>query len=305
MKPPGSPSKLNDYLYCDIPQLGLHVVTFTDNTLMTIYWPHICFDAIRQKEILDAWILVMQGREDEIDPPFGTDSDPFIDLGRRLTEPHQLLTCKLGVFSLILYALRQISILFQKLENRMVCVPESFLAQLRATAVRDLSTIPENSTSSLHIYKDTNTGLPFLSKSDVLCAWWTRLLVSHLPTNSSQTISINNVFDFRKTLQADMITHVSSYISTAFSIVSILLPARFILQKPLAYVAAAVVANIIDDAVVPTPCRPKYIQNNQFGFNAPEAFIIIGKGLEGNFWFLGHRSKEQWRRIERILQEEN
>lgn len=42
---PGDPRTLDDYLHSDRPVLGLHIVSFTDATIVTFSWPHVLFDA--------------------------------------------------------------------------------------------------------------------------------------------------------------------------------------------------------------------------------------------------------------------
>ncbi|PHH86825.1 hypothetical protein CDD83_9695 [Cordyceps sp. RAO-2017] len=74
---PGSPTTLNDYLKNDYPQLGLHIVTFTDATIVTLQWPHTLFDLMGQKAVLDAWTLILQGRRDEVPPTYAADCDPL------------------------------------------------------------------------------------------------------------------------------------------------------------------------------------------------------------------------------------
>lgn len=42
---PGDPRTLDDYLQSERPVLGLHIVSFTDATIVTLSWPHVLFDA--------------------------------------------------------------------------------------------------------------------------------------------------------------------------------------------------------------------------------------------------------------------
>lgn len=69
--------------------LGLHIVSFTDATLATLSWSHVLLDDMRRKALLDAWSLVLQGREDEVLPLHGVETDPMATLGTHPTELYQ------------------------------------------------------------------------------------------------------------------------------------------------------------------------------------------------------------------------
>ena len=56
---PLSFSKLDDYLDADAPQLRLHIVSFNDKILVSLYWPHTLMDAMGKRELLDAWTLML------------------------------------------------------------------------------------------------------------------------------------------------------------------------------------------------------------------------------------------------------
>jgi hypothetical protein len=73
--------KVEDYLNKDGPQLGLHLVSFKDKTLVCLYWPHALMDAMGKRALLDAWTLMLQGRASEIISPQGADADPLAELG--------------------------------------------------------------------------------------------------------------------------------------------------------------------------------------------------------------------------------
>ena len=53
MQPGDSPMKLDDYLNADIPQLGLHIKSFTDTTLVTVHWPHTMCDIMGIRSVLE------------------------------------------------------------------------------------------------------------------------------------------------------------------------------------------------------------------------------------------------------------
>jgi hypothetical protein len=225
MRPASSPINLADYTNSDIPQLGLHIVSFLDKTLVTIYWPHTLMDAMGKKELLDAWSLVIQGQDDEVRIPIGTETDPLEKLGRNPTEPHKLAAHQLGTFGLLRYGLGQLPNLFLKRGTRMVCIPSSFLSKLHHTAIAELAASGQEN--------------PFLSECDILCAWWTRLAVSHLAP-SKQTIVLNNAYDIRKPLSVDLLPKGEAYISNATGFINVLLSLDDIISKPLSYTASRI-----------------------------------------------------------------
>ncbi|CAM1502610.1 Fc.00g073860.m01.CDS01 [Cosmosporella sp. VM-42] len=225
----GGPTKLDDYVNADMPQLGLYILSFTDATIVSLYWPHTLFDAMGKKALLTAWSLTLQGREDEVLPPFGTDSDPFTELGKHQTEAHMLSHHRISSFGLIQYGLCHIvEFMWRSQENRMVCVPGSFVEKLRNEALQELA---EETDSS---------GELFLSEGDVLCAWWTRLAISHLPQDSNMLVVLNNAYSLRPVLEGDLIPEGRAYLSNAIGFINVLLVAKDIVEKPLSYVASRI-----------------------------------------------------------------
>jgi hypothetical protein len=235
MRPGDSPTKLSDYLNTDRPQLGLHIVSFKNATIVSLYWPHTLFDAMGKRVLLDAWSLILHGKADEVVPPYGADFDPFTTLGMNPTEPHKLTSNRMGTFGLVGYGLGQVSNFIRKQENRMVCVPHSFVKKLRESAIESLSAVQTD-----------NTEKPFLSEGDVLCAWWTKLAIAHLPPDSSQTVVLNNAYCLRKTLQPDVIPKNAAYVSNAIGFINVLLPVKDIVEKPLSYVALSIRSAIVE-----------------------------------------------------------
>lgn len=44
MRQDGDPKTLEDYLYSDLPLLGLRIISFNDATLVTLSWSHVVLD---------------------------------------------------------------------------------------------------------------------------------------------------------------------------------------------------------------------------------------------------------------------
>jgi hypothetical protein len=210
----------------DVPQLGLHIVSFKDKTLVCLGWPHTLMDAMGKKALLDVWTLILQGRVDKIVPPQGVDIDPLAELGTNPAEPHKLADHCLSMFGLVAYGVSNVLDFVRTQVNRMVCVPASFVAQLRETALGELRT-PLNPN-------------PFLSEGDVLRAWWTQLAISHLPYGSWRTIVLNHAYSLRIPLAEDLLDRSVEYVSNAIGFLNVLLSAEEIMDKPISYIASVI-----------------------------------------------------------------
>ena len=345
--PPGAPKKLDDYLNADRPQLGLHIVTFYDMTLITIYFPHTLMDAMGQKELLNSWCLILSGEEDKVRTPYGTITDPLNTLGMAPGEPYKLASRQLGIYGIVGYGVGQVMNFMRRSENRMVCVPASVIKKLHETAMAELTEMsPENSPPK-----------SFLTEGDVLCAWWTRILISRSSCSPNQTITLNNAFDIRKVLRGDLIPEEAPYVSNATGFINVLLSAKDVLEKPLAHTALAIRSAINElrtreqveaffeivrrnpgklppffgdrnmhmitfsnwtktnlyqldfSAAIMEGCdarvaKPRYIQNTQSGLALPNAFPIIGKDCDGNYWLSGLMNMGHWADIETALAKE-
>lgn len=83
---PGNPRSSKDYLTSDEPVLSLFVVSFLDATLVSLTWPHCAWDMSSQKEIMDAWRCVLDGREDEIKPAANLVPDILLETAAKAAE---------------------------------------------------------------------------------------------------------------------------------------------------------------------------------------------------------------------------
>lgn len=97
MRPDDGPQEIEDYLHTDRPQLSLHVVSFTDATLVSLTWPHTLWDAMGRREFLLAWTAVLAGRTDDVRPAYGADEQPLRGFADNPREEYKLLGKKLSV----------------------------------------------------------------------------------------------------------------------------------------------------------------------------------------------------------------
>ncbi|KAI0868946.1 hypothetical protein GGS24DRAFT_506236 [Hypoxylon argillaceum] len=245
---PGDPTSFEDYLYTDRPMLGLHIVSFSDSTLVSLCSSHILFDAMGRKELLNAWSLTLQGREQEVLPLIET--DPLATLGtqHRTTdgplgsahEPYQHASKQLGLLQLLTLGMRQTldKILHSKAteESRIICVPQAFIDALRKDAFLALQ--PRNDKKP----GEKAQANAFLSDGDILCAWWTRQIVSTRIRNtahSSQTIAIMNMLGLRRLLRREKLLPESAGALIANAMVGLpaFIAARHIVGRPLGITA--------------------------------------------------------------------
>ena len=72
---------------------------------------------------------------------------------------------------------------------------------------------------------DLNDTRPFLSDGNLITAWWARL---HTVIRKDQrgTVNIFNSLGIRKTLQDDLLSSSSPYLSNAFQFYTVLVPAQ-------------------------------------------------------------------------------
>ncbi|ORY67194.1 uncharacterized protein BCR38DRAFT_509887 [Pseudomassariella vexata] len=133
---------------------------------------------------------------------------------------------------MVQYGLRNLWELLSTSETKIVCIPASFLAELRETCLADLKNDD-----------DDGSDPPFLSDGDIICAWWTRLAISHLPFDSQRTVALNNAYSLRKTLEADLLPSIDKccgYLSNAVGFLTVLLPVHSIKSRPLGHLAKQV-----------------------------------------------------------------
>ncbi|KAM5342903.1 hypothetical protein ACJ41O_013869 [Fusarium nematophilum] len=187
--PPGAPICLEDYLKSDCPQLTLHVVSFTDATLVSLCWPHIAADAMSLREIGAAWSLVLAGRESEVPPMLSAgEKDPMARAGidRVFVERHALQEQQVQGWRLFLWGIRFILDLlwWRTMETRTVFLPQRAVQELRSEAMASLAATPSLA--------------PFVSDGDVVVAWLAVMATEAiLARSSTRTVSIANAFDLR------------------------------------------------------------------------------------------------------------
>jgi hypothetical protein len=197
---PDVPRRLDDYLYTDRPQLGLRVVSFKSSTIVVLHWLHLAFDATAKRSLLDAWTLMLQGKEDEIPEPLAPDNYVLENVGKNPTKPHVLADRRVSMGGLVSWVFRNAySLVIRPKEHRMVCVPAAYLAKLKEKALAEISA--QAATGG-------KQAKPFLSDGDVLLAWTTRLAMANLSKDSKTIVSARPRPKDRNQTNDNMALHV-------------------------------------------------------------------------------------------------
>ena len=266
LRTPDTPMSIKDFLYSDRPQLTINIISFEDATLVTINWPHTFVDAMGMAAIFKNWIAVLEGREGDVQPFHGYNTDPLATLGEtKPTAPSVLTKWQLQGLSLLLFAVRYIFDLVwhSKEEARVVCLPAQFVQGLKQEALEELSKVSDNTDSK-----------PFLSDGDVICAWWSRRVVEALqPRSNNRTVTIMNACDMRHILSQDLLPTDRACVSNASIAIVTFVSVADLFTKPVSYIASKVregilqqrtpeqtqaFASISRDAVAKTGRRPVF-----------------------------------------------
>ncbi len=166
---PGSPKTLQEHINRGLPQLGLHITTFSDATLVELAWPHTVMDGTGQRELLAAWSLALAGRAQEIQPLLGAREDVVWAIAGQYTDeqlgPSVARDRALTGLGRLVFFCR----LFWRLltgpraDWRIFYLPRTVLGRWRR---QDVARLPP----------DPKTGEPpFVSDGDLVCAWLVRL----------------------------------------------------------------------------------------------------------------------------------
>jgi hypothetical protein len=228
MRGPDTPENLEDFLYSDLPQLYVKIISFEDATVVSLTWPHTFLDAMGRVALFKNWIAVLEGREDDVQPLNGYDTDPLATLGSKPAEESLIAKWQISGLSVFIFVIRYLFDLLwhSKEETRVVCVPGRFIQDLRQETLEELA-------------RDDTKGddKPFVSEGDVICSWWTRTLIGVLQPSPSRTIAIMNALGMRNALSKDLLPIDSAYVSNASISVMAFVSVTDIIAKPLSYVA--------------------------------------------------------------------
>ena len=250
---------LADWIYTDRAQLGLHIVTFTDATFVTLNWLHTFFDAMSRRTLLSAWTAMLEGREHDVPEFWGYDSNPIDEVGAPLDEKASVtqreefvLKDKLvkgpGMWRFLYNYIWEL-VFYPEEEGRVVCMPAAHLEKLRTEAYKDLESAPSELVTMNT--SDPSNPKPFLSDGDILCAWVIRLIALSNPnltatSATNKTMLVMNVFGLRDILSRStpdygvVIPKDKAYIANCVAAIFSLFTMHDFLSLPLGHVAARI-----------------------------------------------------------------
>lgn len=188
-----TPNGIEKYLSSDIPQLFIHVVTFTDTTLITVTFVHTLFDGMGLSYFLQAWTAVLSGNEDQVPPFLGFDEDIIEAKTENVPAEHHVLAKKTFTkFQMAVLVLMRWweNYWYPETQDKVIAIPSILVKKMREKALQELKT-----QSSQHSPEDI-----FISEGDVLIAWLSKSIVTALNPAPSTPILISNVFDTRAVL---------------------------------------------------------------------------------------------------------
>ncbi|PHH77081.1 hypothetical protein CDD80_950 [Ophiocordyceps camponoti-rufipedis] len=166
LAPSDYPKTLQEMISRGLPQISLHITSFSNATLVAVAWPHTLMDAVGQQDLLRSWSFVLAGREEHVPPLLGARNDILKELedeeSEKNREPlaierHRL--GKIGLFAMIARLLWE-RLRGSPLEMRAIYLPRKIFSRLQREA--------ENQIDQLS--KDTNQS-KFISDGDILFAW--------------------------------------------------------------------------------------------------------------------------------------
>ncbi|KAI2476079.1 hypothetical protein Ptr902_12547 [Pyrenophora tritici-repentis] len=183
---PSTPATIEDLLSGDVPQISLHITSFTNATLIGLSWPHTLMDLMGRAAFVQAWSMLLAGREAEIPPVLGAREDTLMALTDGATsaaEEYVLKSKQLKGLSLVKFGERLASDMLTRPKpvTKTIYLPESVMGKLRVRAEADLCTSSNKDDND----NDDTMGkkeIPFISDGDILTALALHCIASSLPT---------------------------------------------------------------------------------------------------------------------------
>lgn len=233
LRSPDAPTKIDDWLYSDLPQLSIHIITFNDATIITVTWLHTLADVMGMTTILNAWTALLQGNQAIIPKLQGFREEPLTQLGQRTpAEKYMHYNRVFGKKEFIWFIGLNIldRLWYRQEERRTICMPAACLQDLCQKALIELST-----PSLLEGEK-----APFVSESDVLLGWWVRTIYGALGLRKDQTILVNNALNLRTSLHESFMSGDTAYMGNALCMSPTFLQGCQIADEPLGQIALRV-----------------------------------------------------------------
>jgi len=166
---------MEDLLAGDTPQMSVHVKYFTNANLVGLSWPHTLMDVMGQQAFIQAWSLVLAGRESEVPPVLGTQEDELCviaDAPAEYAEDYIHKSKQLKGMAMLQFGARFAWEMMtgSAPETRTICLSKKVVTALRSQAQSELPD-PVNGKEKA-----------FISDGDVLTGWTMRAVATSLPS---------------------------------------------------------------------------------------------------------------------------
>ncbi|CAG5155409.1 uncharacterized protein ALTATR162_LOCUS3648 [Alternaria atra] len=173
---PSAPTTIEDLLSGDVPQISVHITSFTDATLVGLSWPHTLMDVMGQAAFVQAWSSVLAGREAEVPPVLGAQEDALTaltDSATSMSEEYMLKSKQLKGLSFVKFGARFAwdMLTGPKPVTQTIHLPKEVVGKLRAQAEKDLASANNGNEEDV----------PFISDGDILTAFTLRCISISLP----------------------------------------------------------------------------------------------------------------------------
>ncbi|KAH8797945.1 hypothetical protein F5884DRAFT_145506 [Xylogone sp. PMI_703] len=228
---PGQAHEFHDFLSTDIPQFALHVVTFTDGTLVSISHSHMTTDLLGLNSVISAWSLTLAGKDEAVPPLAGYKDDGMKDLwDPPAKEQHLLAGTELTGWRLAYWATTSIYEAWRSSpEQRILCVPKQTMDNLVRGARMHLENreLPGSSGNEV-----------FISQGDILAALICRMIAQNQPASSTRNIMTWMALDPRTRIKS--FDQQAVYVQNSPTAVFFSCPANRALELPLGKLALVV-----------------------------------------------------------------
>ncbi|KAI2710329.1 hypothetical protein CBS147332_6030 [Penicillium roqueforti] len=224
-----APKNIDDWICSDRPQLSIHIITFSDATLITVTWLHTLTDVMGMALILNAWTALLRGNREAVPKLQGFRLDPLTELGQRTpAEKYMHFNRVFGRKEFWWFIGLNVldRLWYRQEERRTICIP--------AASLRNLC---QQSSSEICASRGKEEPVPFVSESDVLLGWWVRSLYSALGLRTDQTILVNNALNLRTSLHESFTSNNSAYMGNALCMSPTFLRGHQVADEPLGQIA--------------------------------------------------------------------
>lgn len=157
------PTSFQDYFSRHLPQIFLHIVMFTDGTLVSLSWPHTMSDIFGWGYIFRAWSSVLAGKGwDEIPLLTGFDTDILEYFGRaNMTERPLVMPIERKISSKVgMFAHRvEHAVQLHQMESQILCIPRTILHMLEEKTTSDM--VSGHRVTEIDVIKEYLVGIAF------------------------------------------------------------------------------------------------------------------------------------------------